>query len=76
MAFDRKKLEDEVWEKIFEMQPKPSRNYNIVYTQEWKDDIKKLRRKVKLLGKVRDCLYMEIDSLENPLAGYPDMDIN
>lgn len=72
MAFDREKLEEEVWEKIFEMSPKLSKNFNIKDTEEWKNDLIALKKKVKMLGSEYDYLYMEIYKLEHPLSTDPD----
>jgi len=69
MAFDRKKLEREVLNKISEMLPQLEENFEIKDTKEWKDELKKLRKKVDMLGDDYDYLYEEIDELEDPFHG-------
>ncbi len=69
MAFDREKLEDEVLDKISEMAPKLEENFDIKDTKEWKDEIKKLRKKVDILGDDYDYLLIDIENLEDPFYG-------
>ncbi len=69
MAFDRKKLEWEVLNKISEMSPKLCKNFDIKDTKEWKDEIKKLRKKVDILGDNYDYLLIDIENLEDPFYG-------
>ena len=81
MAFDREKLEDEVLDKISEMAPKLEENFDIKDTKEWKDEIKKLRKKVDILGDDYDYLLIDIENLEDPFYGltpeeFDEIDIN
>ena len=76
MAFNRGKLEEEIWEKIFEMEPELYKNFKIKDTAKWKDSLKELRKKVEILGSDYEYLYMEIDRLEDPLLKDENIIIN
>lgn len=61
-----------IWDKLFKLENKLQDNPDIINTEEFKNEIKEVKNKVKKLNSNHEYLYSEISRLEYYFKDIPD----